>query len=101
MPSFSHSKIESYETCPVVFGSENKISIKEYEYVRFPGKNTKEREELIEVLRSIGKLNEVSDLDIYAIGSVLKENEWDEREMDLLRKFEVKEKSCRLSVSKK
>ena len=89
------------ERVKVVFGSENKISIKEYEYVRFPGKNTKEREELIEVLRSIGKLNEVSDLDIYAIGSVLKENEWDESEMDLLRKFEVKEKSCRLSVSKK
>jgi len=89
------------ESVKVVFGSENKINIKESEYVRFPGKNTKEREELIEVLQSIGKINEVSELDVYALLRILKNNEWDEREMDLLRRFEVKEKSYRLSVSKK
>ena len=30
----------------VIFGTENKISIRESEYYRFPGKNTKERDEL-------------------------------------------------------
>lgn len=63
--------------------------------------NIEEREELVEVLRSIGKLDDVSELDIYALARVLKNKEWKDRELDLLRKFETKEKSYRLSVSKK
>lgn len=88
------------EGVSVVFGSDNKITVKKYDYVKFPGKNTKERDELIEALRSIDKLDDVSELDIYALARVLKNKEWEERELDLLSKFETKEKSYRLSVSK-
>jgi hypothetical protein len=83
----------------VIFGSENKITVKEYEYPLFPGKNTKEREKLIKALKKIGKLDEVSDLDIYALGRILKGKKWDKDELEELRKFE--EKGFRLSVSKK
>ena len=85
----------------VIFGSENKITVKEYEYPKFPGKNTKEREELIKNLKKIGKLDEVSDLDVHALGRILKGKLWDKNELEVLRKFGVKEKGCRLSVSKK
>ncbi len=85
----------------VIFGSENKITVKEYEYPKFPGKNTKEREELIKNLKRIGKLDEVSDLDVYALGRILKGKLWDKNELEELRKFGVKEKGYRLSVSKK
>ncbi len=83
----------------VIFGSENKITVKEHEYPKFPGKNTKKREELIKALKSIGKLEEVSDLDIHALGRILKGKKWDKKKLEILRKF--KEKGYRLSVSKK
>lgn len=89
------------EGVSAVFGSENKITVKQYEYVKFPGKNTEEREELIKVLQSIGKLGKVSDLDVYVLARILKNKEWDEHQLDLLRKFETREKSHRLSISKK
>ena len=85
----------------VIFGSENKITVKEYEYPKFPGKNTKEREELIKALKRIGKLDEVSYLDVHALGRILKGKLWDKKKLEVLRKFEEKEKGCRLSVSKK
>lgn len=85
----------------VVFGSDNKISVKEYESIKLPGKNTKEREALIEVLRSIDKMGEVSELDVYALTKVLKSKEWGEGELEQLRKFWETEKNYRLSVSKK
>ncbi|NQT80163.1 MAG: PD-(D/E)XK nuclease family protein [Candidatus Aminicenantes bacterium] len=89
------------EGITVVFGSDNKISVKGYEYIKLPGKNTKEREELVEVLRGIGKFDDVSELDVYALVKVLRDKEWDEKELKKLREFETKEKSYRLSVSKK
>ncbi len=85
----------------VIFGSENKITVKEYEYQKFPGKDTKEREELIKNLKKIGKLEEVSDLDIHALGRILKGKLWAKDELKVLSKFEEKEKGYRLSVSKK
>jgi len=85
----------------VIFGSENKITVKEYEYPKFPVKNTKEREELIKALKRIGKLDEVSYLDVHALGRILKGKLWDKNKLEVLRKFGVKEKGCRLSVSKK
>lgn len=89
------------EGVSAVFGSENKITVKQYEYIKFPGKNTEEREELIKILQSIGKLSKVSDLDVYVLAKILKNKEWDEHQLDLLRKFETREKSHRLSISKK
>ncbi len=85
----------------VIFGSENKITVKEYEYPKYPGKNTKEREELIKALKKIGKLDEVLYLDVHALGRILKGKLWDKEKLEVLRKFEEKEKGCRLSVSKK
>lgn len=40
----------------VVFGSDNKITVKESECIKLPAKNSDKRKELNEVLRGIGKL---------------------------------------------
>ncbi len=85
----------------VVSGSENRITVKEYESIKLPGKNTKEREELVLALRKIGKLEEVSDLDAYSLIRVLDRKGWEEAELAQLRKFWSKEKIYRLTISKK
>jgi putative RecB family exonuclease len=89
------------EKALVVFGTENKISIKKSEYYKFPGKNTKEREELVQALKRIEKFEEVAALDTYALNRVLKDQEGDEALLSLLRKFGDEEKSFSLSLSKK
>ena len=85
----------------LVVGSDNKISVKESSSLKFPGKNTPEREELISVLEKLGKLEDVSDLDIYALARVVKGEEWDEKDLEKLKKFETLDKGYRLSVRKK
>jgi putative RecB family exonuclease len=89
------------EEVSVVFGSESKISIKEHELVKFPAKNTEEREKLIAALRKIGKWDDVAELDTFALARVLKKKEWSESELDILKNFEILEKIYRLSVAQK
>ncbi len=84
----------------VVFGSENKISVNEYESIKFPQKNTKDRTKLIETLKKIGKFDEVAELDIYTLVKVMAAGDWDKNALDEISKFERKEKSYRLNVSK-
>jgi len=85
----------------VVFGSENKITVKEYESIKLPGKGTAEREKLIHILERIGRLEEVSDLNVYALAKILDNKDWEQEELDKLSSFWVKEKNFRLTVSKK
>jgi putative RecB family exonuclease len=89
------------EEVSVVFGSESKISIKEQEVVKFPAKNTEEREKLIAALRKIGKWDDVAELDTFALARVLKKKEWSESELNILKNFEILEKIYRLSVAQK
>jgi putative RecB family exonuclease len=85
----------------VVSGSENRITVKEYDSIKLPGKNTKEREELVLTLKKIGKLEDVSDLDTYALIKVLGGKEWEDKELAQLSKFWTKEKNFRLTIGKK
>ncbi len=89
------------EGIQVVFGSENKITVKEYETIKLPGKGTEEREKLIHILERIGRLEEVSDLNVYALSRILDHKDWDKAELAQLRTFWTKEKNYRLTVSKK
>lgn len=89
------------EGVSAVFGSENKISVKEYEYIKFPAKNTEERKKLLDALKKIDRLDEVSELDIYALVRKIKDEEWDKKQLEILNRFKTIEKSHRFSVSKK
>lgn len=88
------------EEVSVVFGSENKISVKPYESVKFPPRNSEERETLVMLLKDIGKLNEVSDLDIHALSGVLKNKKWEKHDIKRLSEFVIRETRHRLSISK-
>jgi CRISPR/Cas system-associated exonuclease Cas4 (RecB family) len=89
------------EGLQVVQGTENKISVKPYETIKLPGKNTEERGELIDTLKKMGRLEEVSGFDTYALNRVLDKKKWGEKELNQLRRFWTKEKNYRLTVSKK
>jgi hypothetical protein len=82
-------------------GSENKVSLKESDSFKLPGKNTPERAELMDFLEKIGKKDEVLDLDVHTLSKVIKKGEWDESLLEQLVRFESWEKKYKLSVSKK
>lgn len=89
------------EGVSVVFGSENKVTVKEQESLRFPAKNTDERRKLVEILKRVGKWGEVADLDVFALNRALKNREWEEAFLEELKEFGVVEKSYRLTLAKK
>jgi putative RecB family exonuclease len=84
----------------VVFGSNNKIKVKIDESYTFPKKGSKEREKLMEFLKKIKKLEEVIDIDIFALKKVMKEESWTEKELKELKKFAEKTETKTLYASK-
>ena len=88
------------EQVDCVFGSKNKVRITECERCCFPSKNSKERQRLEDLLRSHGKLDEVSQLDTTALGEIIQGNKWDPEVLEKLRQFVLLEKKKRLYLSK-
>jgi putative RecB family exonuclease len=93
---FSFSEKEGVE---VVFGSKNKIKIKETESVKFPSKSSNERKELEKLLKENGIWNDVDQLDTSALNKLLSENKIDKKLVVEINKFIKLEKSRRLYLS--
>ncbi|MEE8604121.1 MAG: PD-(D/E)XK nuclease family protein, partial [Candidatus Aminicenantaceae bacterium] len=89
------------EGVQVVAGSESKISVKAYETIKLPSKNTKERAELIDTLKKLGRLEEVSSFNTYSLAKILEKKEWEKDELDQLEGFWTAKKNYRLTVNKK
>jgi len=89
------------EGATVVAGSENKIFITPYETIKIPNKNTKERSELMEALKKMGRLEEVSEFNTYALAKVLEKKQWRKEELDQLARFWKTAKNYRLTIRKK
>ncbi|MGM0466693.1 MAG: hypothetical protein ACQERH_09715, partial [Acidobacteriota bacterium] len=89
------------ESVSAVAGSEKKISVNEYKDISFPGKSSREREELIQVLRKMGKWDEVSAIDVYSLKNILKRQEWSEQELDLLKRYAEEKSGYRFSIKNK
>jgi len=87
----------------VVIGSDHKLKISSSEKINVPGKGTKERESLIELLSQLNRLEEVSTFDVSELKKVIKEEKWDSTILDEIKKFVEIEtvKSVRLSKSKR
>lgn len=88
------------EGVDVVFGSNNKIRIKDVIKYRFPSKHSKERRELIEILKQYGKLEEVFQLDTSSLNKIILEKHWDGDLLEVIRRFGEVERSKRLYISK-
>lgn len=71
----------------VVIGSDHKLKIASSEKINVPGKGTKEKESLIELLSQLNRLEEVSGLDAAELKKVIKEEKWDSDILDEIKKF--------------
>jgi len=88
------------EKVDCVFGSKNKVKIALSERYSFPSKNSKEREELEQILEKYGKLQEVQQLDTAALGKIIQEKQLDDELLKLLKDYIEIERSKRLYISK-
>jgi putative RecB family exonuclease len=88
------------EDVDVVFGSKNKVRIKETEQIKFPYKNSKERIALEKLIKDKGLWNEVDQLDTTALNKLLTDEKIDEKLKGEVNKFIKFETSKRLYVSK-
>jgi putative RecB family exonuclease len=88
------------EGVDVVFGSKNKVRVKETEQNKFPAKHSKERERLIQLLKQHGKWDEVVQLDTSALNKIIQEKQWDIELIGLLKEYVKLEQSKRLYLSK-
>lgn len=84
----------------VVFGSENKANIRFYENIKFPQKNTKEREMLKELLKKIGKWDEVSDIDVFLLSDIVQQKKWPKEILEKIKQFQRLERVERVYLSK-
>ena len=75
----------------VVFGSNKKATISISKDITFPGKHSKEREELIKLLKEEGLWGEVEDLDVYVLKKIVNEKKWDEKILKRLERYEVEQ----------
>ena len=88
------------EDVDVIFGSGDKVRIKSSVRYACPSKHSNERQELEKLLREYGKWEEVAQLDTNAINKIIKEKIWDEKIIDVLKKYVSLDESKRLYLSK-
>jgi putative RecB family exonuclease len=92
----------SKEKVSVLPGSENKVTIREVDQVKWPAKNTEDRGRLTAALKGLGLWDRVADLDPHALNRILK----DDKGLSVEAKravvaFQGTEKCFRLTISKK
>jgi hypothetical protein len=74
------------ENLKIIRGSDHKLRIKIGQKEDIPNKNQEERTKLEELIRKIGKWNEVSELDRYALLRKLKSSDWDQKTIEEMKK---------------
>jgi putative RecB family exonuclease len=84
----------------VVFGSDKKATISISKDISFPAKHSKEREELVKLLKKEKLWGEVSDLDLSALKRIVKDKEWDDKTLKKLEKYEEERESEGIRLSK-
>jgi putative RecB family exonuclease len=88
------------ENIDVVFGSNHKIRIKESERYSFPSKGSKDRQQLIQILKKLGKWDEVIQLDTSILNKIIQEKHWDNELLSILSEYINQERTKRLYLSK-
>jgi hypothetical protein len=88
------------EGVDVVFGSENKVRIKETEQIKYPSKSSKDRVELERLLKDNGIWDDVDQLDTSALNKILTEKKIDSTLIKKINKFVKLERSKRVYISK-
>ena len=89
------------EDVSVIAGTEKKITVTGSKILKFPLKNTPERQELEKYLEKTGVYAEVSSLDTYALAKFILNREWDDQMLKELERYTSEEISYRLNISKR
>lgn len=89
------------EQTKIVLGSHKRVFINEFERIGFPKKGTFARTQLKILLKELDKLHLVSDLDVIALGRVIKERKWDEDILNRLNQFSQIKKFYVLKIDNK
>jgi putative RecB family exonuclease len=84
----------------VIFGSKNKVRIKEIQAQKFPPKHSKQRQHLEEILKKNNLYNEVIQLDTTALQKILQDKKIDSTLHEIIQSFIQTEHSKRLYLSK-
>ena len=88
------------ENLEVLRGSDHKLRIKIEQKEDVPNKDQKERAKLDELIRRIGKWDEVSELDRHALLRKLESKEWDQRTVEETKKYLITKEERRIFPSK-
>ena len=88
------------EGVDVVFGSKNKVRVKESERCSFPSKHSKERDRLVQLLKDQGKWDDVMQLDTATLNKIIQEKQWGSELLEMLEEYVKLERSKRLYLSK-
>jgi len=89
------------EGVSVVFGTANKITVKEHVSFQIPAKSSVERKRLMDILRQSGQWEKVADIDVFALARAIRNRELDESLIKALEECVKMEKGYRFILSKK
>ncbi len=84
-----------------VYGKNYIANVKIKEDIEFPSKNSEERTELINLLKKMGKWDDVEDLDVYALKNIILNKKWTDNEIEILDKFIKDKKIGFISLKKR
>jgi len=93
-------KYAEKEGVDVIRGSDHKLKVTEKQKVSSPPKGSPERQELGNILREVNKWDEVSDLDVYAMGKAINEERWEKKIINKISKFLNIETRKNVTISK-
>lgn len=84
-----------------VAGTEKKAVVTPYKTWKLPEKNSDQRARMLEVLKELGRSEEVMGFDTHALVKVLQEKKWEDDELEIIKEFVHQEISYRVNISKR
>lgn len=85
----------------IVYGSDVKARVRSYQRLSFPKKDDVQREKFIETIKNIGLFNQLATIDVYELTKKINNKELHPDLIKLLENFIKKEKTTRVTLSKK
>jgi len=89
------------EGLEVVYGKENKVSIKSYPKLGFPKKNDPERERFEQLIKQLGLWESLATVDVYELAKMINNKEIHAELITLLDEFVKKDKKTYIRVGKR
>jgi putative RecB family exonuclease len=89
------------ESVEVIYGSDMKASVKSYPKLSFPKKYDSNREAFEKIIKQLGLWEQLATVDVYELAKMINNNELYPDLIKLIMKFVQKDKTVRISLSKR